>query len=104
MKTTNSITLAWLFDILQLLDLHQNNVIPNLAYILERNDIFLLPPEDPAQAPGARDDQMGNAAIFRIELHVYHKSKLFAVTDVDDFFFFKSKIRIGYIRNQTSLL
>jgi len=33
-----------------------------------------------------------------------HKPQLFAVADVDDFFFFKSKIRIGHIRNKTFLL
>ena len=83
---------------------HQNNVIPDLAHILERNDVFLLPPEDSTQAARPRNDQMGDAAVFRVKFHIAHKPQLFAVADVDDFFFFKSKIRIGHIRNETSLL
>lgn len=97
------ITLAGLFNLLQLFDLHQNNIIPDLAHILKRNDILFLPPKDPAKTSGARNDQMGDAAIFRIELHITHKSELFAVADVDDFFFFKSKIRMGHIRNPNFL-
>ncbi len=104
MRCTNLITLARFLDVLQLLNLHQNNVIPDLAHILERNDVFLLPPEDSAQAARPRNDQMGDAAVFRVEFHIAHKPQLFAVTDVDDFFFFKSKIRIDHIRNETSLL
>ena len=104
MRCTNLITLARFLDVLQLLNLHQNNVIPDLAHILERNDVFLLPPEDSTQAARPRNDQMGDAAVFRIELQIAHKAQLFTVTDVDDFFFFKSKIRIDHIRNETSLL
>ena len=104
MRCTNLITLARFLDVLQLLNLHQNNVIPDLAHILERNDVFLLPPEDSTQAARPRNDQMGDAAVFRVKFHIAHKPQLFAVADVDDFFFFKSKIRIGPIRNKTFLL
>ena len=104
MRCTNLITLARFLDVLQLLNLHQNNVIPDLAHVLERNDVFLLPPEDSAQASRPRNNQVGNTAVFRIELDIAHKAQLFAVTDIDDFFFFKSKIRIGHIRNKTFLL
>ena len=104
MKATISITLTRLFNLLQLLNLHQNNVVPDLAYILEGNDIFLLPPEDPAQTSWSRDDQVSDAAVFRVKFHIAHKPELFAVADVDDFFFFKSKIRIGHTRNKTFLL
>ena len=71
---------------------------------LKRNHILFLPPKDSAKAPGAGNNQMGDAAVFRIELQIAHKAQLFTVTDVDDFFFFKSKIRIDHIRNETSLL
>ena len=98
------ITLAGLLNFLQFFYLHQNDIIPNLAHILKRNDILLLPPKNPAQAPGSRDDQMRDAAVFRIKFYIAHKAQLFTVTDVDDFFFFKSKIRIDHIRNETSLL
>ena len=98
------ITLAGLLNFLQFLYLHQNDIIPDLAYILKRNHILFLPPKDSAKAPGAGNNQMGDAAVFRIELQIAHKAQLFTVTDVDDFFFFKSKIRIDHIRNETSLL
>ena len=42
---------------------------------------------------------MRDTAGFRIKLHIAHKAQLFAVTDIDDFFFFRSKIRIAHIRN-----
>ena len=96
---TRSVAFAWFFHIFQLAHLHQNDIIPNLAHILKRNDILLLPPKNPAQAPGSRDDQMRDAAVFRIKFHIAHKAQLFTVTDVDDFFFFRSKIRIAHIRN-----
>lgn len=98
------ITLAGLLNFLQFLYLHQNDIIPDLAYILKRNHILFLPPKDSAKAPGAGNNQMGDAAVFRIELQIAHKAQLFTVTDVDDFFFFKSKIRIDHIRNEMSLL
>ena len=73
MRCTNLITLARFLDVLQLLNLHQNNVIPDLAHVLERNDVFLLPPEDSAQAARPRNDQMGDAAVFRVKFHIAHK-------------------------------
>ena len=103
-SNTILVTPARLFDILQLFYLHQNNIVPDLAYIPERDDVFFLPPEDSTQASRPRNNQVGNTAVFRIELHIAHKAQLFTVTDVDDFFFFKSKIRIDHIRNETSLL
>ena len=90
---TRSVAFAWFFHIFQLAHLHQNDIIPNLAHILKRNDILLLSPKNPAQAPGSRDDQMRDAAVFRIKFYIAHKAQLFTVTDVDDFFFFKSKMR-----------
>ena len=98
------ITLAGLLNFLQFFYLHQNDIVPDLAYIPERDDVFFLPPEDSAQASRPRNNQMGDAAVFRIELQIAHKAQLFTVTDVDDFFFFKSKIRIDHIRNETFLL
>ena len=101
---TRSVAFAWFFHIFQLAHLHQNDIIPNLAHILKRNHILFFPPKDSAKASGAGNDQVGDAAVFRIKFHIAHKAQLFTVTDVDDFFFFKSKIRIGHIRNETSLL
>lgn len=40
---------------------------------------------------------MGDAALF-VKLHIAHKSKTPAVADIDDFFFFKSQMRIGHTK------
>ena len=44
------ITLAGLLNFLQFFYLHQNDIIPDLAYILKRNHILFFPPKDSAKA------------------------------------------------------
>lgn len=46
---------------------------------------------------------MGNAAGTDIKLHIAYISEAFTITDIDDFFFFKSKIRIVYTRRFLSV-
>ena len=88
------IRLADFFHILDRFDLYQDNIIPNLLYITERYDIFFFPPENTAEAAGSRYDQMGDAAGADVKLHIPYIPKALTITDIDDFFFFKSKIRI----------
>ena len=94
-----SVKFTRLFNILQVLDLDEDDIIPDLAHIAEGYDKFLFPTEDPAQAARPRHDQMCNAAGLRVKLHIAHKTEAPAVADVDHFFFFKSKIRIACTLN-----
>ena len=101
--SVRSVAFTRFFDLLELLYFHQNDIISDLANIFKRDDIFLFPSKDSAQTPWSRNDQMRNAAIFRIKFHISHKSEFFAVADINDFFFFRSKIRIAHIRNMKFL-
>ena len=88
--------LTCFFCILQNTDLHQNNIISNLLHIAERNHIFLLPSKYSAKAAWPRYDQMSDASCFFIKFHIPHIPQAFTVTNIDHFFFFKSKMRIPY--------
>ena len=103
MSGNPSVAFTRFLDLFQFFYFHQDNIIADLTNIFERDDIFFLSSENPTKTPWSRNDQMCNAAIFRIKLYIPHKSKFFAVADIDDFFFFKSKIRIAHIRNRKFL-
>lgn len=90
------IILTGFLHILELLDLHQDDIVPDLFHIAEGDHILLFPSKYPAKAPWPWYDQMGDTSGTRVKFHISHISQPSAVADIDHFFFFKSKIRIVY--------
>lgn len=67
------------------LDLHQDNVVPDLADTLPGNDIFAVPSEKAAKMPWSGYDQSGQAACGTVKFHVDGTSQAAAGADIDDF-------------------
>lgn len=85
---------AAFFRILQLGNFDQNNIVSNLLYVAEGDHIFLFPSEDPTEASRSGDDQMCDTSGTLVKFDVTDISQSFTVTDIDDFFFFRSKMRM----------
>ncbi len=88
------IILTGFLHILELLDLHQDNIVSNLFHVAEGDHILLFPSKYTAKAPWSRYDQMGDTSGTRVKFHISNIPQPSAVADIDHFFFFKSKIRI----------
>lgn len=93
---TDLLQFTHMFHFFPVLHFHQNDVRSNLPDITEWYYKLFFSSEYPAQTSWARNDQMCDAARLFIKFYISHKSHPPAVTNINDFFFFRSKMRIGY--------
>lgn len=69
------------------IDLHQNNVLSNLADTVPGNHKFAAgSPETEAEAVRTRNDNGCDTAGIAVKLYIYRTSKSTAGTDIDHFF------------------
>lgn len=71
-----------------LLDFHENDVVPNLAYTVPGDNIFTFPSEEVAETAGTGDNQSCEPGGFYIEFHIDGTAKASTGTGIDDFFLF----------------
>lgn len=68
-----------------LLDFHQNDVRADFFDTAERNHVFTVRPEHPADFPWSRYDDFFDFPATNVKLQVHDASKAFPVADIDDF-------------------
>lgn len=69
--------------------LYQDNIIPHLQNIAERNHIFFLPSQETTEAAWTGYNDSCHTAIAHIKVHITYKPQPFAVLRIDNFLLFQ---------------
>ena len=77
-----------------LIDFHKNNIFPDLTDAFPGDTEFAVSSEKTAEFSGAWDDDGRNPSAAGIKFHIHRTAKGFTVAGIDDFFCFRSIIRI----------